>query len=671
MAQDEAGATLVLALVFLVAVSLIVLGLLNWVGTSLTATISFSSERVQEADATSAVNLAIQESRITFASQMENAFGGTTASATSQPSNCWFNNGTGQQPPQIGNDTQIYVWCSMIWQPFSANTRIVTYSACPYTVSNVACAAAPLLQVVEVFDDYPPGVGVPLVNPVQCNFYNYCGQSMTQVSWTWRPTVPVVASVSPSTTSIAGGAPITVTGTGFLPGSSVNFTEESGGAPTSNNAVVTVPASQVSASNCTGPNSTCTTLSLPAPSVTSGVPTGSLAGNYFVTVTTPGMATAGGNPTPGATSLFVQPGGVLNYSNVTPTVTAISGTSVSGGVPGGNITGGSTITLTGTGFFSTPNFAAQVWLYCDTAATNSNCSGASPVMANNVNVVSDTSITAVTPAVTTAGYWYVQVDTIGGDSTQPPTLDFNYGVQVPIIINLSPTSGAAGTQINLTGDNFLTGSTVNFCLDQNGGPQPGCLDANGNPNPTGPAISASSTVNSPTSMTVTVPSSGLTANAQYFPVITLPTIQGYNGTTLSSQPYNESNDIFTFQTVTPTVNVTYPVSGTHYYSSGGGRRTAWSGPIAGTASSNSAGTISTTAVAIEDTTTNKWWNGSSFSATTQTFVPAMGTTSWSYAGLSTTNLNAQNAGDSYAVTAEATDSLNNQGTSATITFRYG
>ena len=659
IAQDESGAILILALVFLVAVSLIVAALLTFVGTSLTATASFTNARINETAATNAVNLAIQESRVTFATQMENAFGGSTTSSASQPSACWFDSGGNPQQPQpIAGQPQYDVWCSMIWQPFSSNTRIVTYSACPSSVSNVVCTAAPTLQVVEDFDDYPPGVGVPLVNPVQCNFYNYCGQSMTQISWQWKPTVPVVTSISPTTTSVAGGVTVTITGTGFLPGSSVNFTEESGGSPTSNNVVVTVPASQVTASNCSGPNKTCTTLSLSSPAVTAGVPSGSLAGSYFVTVTTPGTPTAGGIPTPGATSQFVQPGGVLNYTTVKPTVTGISGTVETGGVPGGNISGGSTVTLTGTGFFSASNFAAQVWFTCDTA-TNSNCSGASPVMASSVNLVSGTTLTAVTPAVTAPGNWYVQVDTIGGNSTQPPTLDFNYGVQVPIIINLSPSSGAAGTQINITGGNFLSGSTVAFYLDQNGNQSGSAI----------PATVLSSPAPTATSIWVTVPNTGLTANSQYFPVITLPTIQGYNGPT-SSQPYNEPADIFTYQVVTPTVNVTFPVTGVHYFVSGSSHNWPANGNITGTATSNSAGTISTTAVAIEDTTTNRWWNGTSFSATTQTFVSATGTTSWSYS-LPASALNAQGSNHSYSVIGEATDSLNNQGTSATITFRFG
>ena len=43
--HDESGAVIILALVFLVAVSLIVTGLLTFVGTSLHATGSFQNER--------------------------------------------------------------------------------------------------------------------------------------------------------------------------------------------------------------------------------------------------------------------------------------------------------------------------------------------------------------------------------------------------------------------------------------------------------------------------------------------------------------------------------------------------------------------------------------------------------------------------------------------------
>src|ERR1700736_4414003 len=80
--QDEAGAVIILALVFLVAVSFIVIALLGWVGTSLSATTHFSNERASENAATSAVNLAIQNSRYTFTPAMVNA---------SPPVQCWGN----------------------------------------------------------------------------------------------------------------------------------------------------------------------------------------------------------------------------------------------------------------------------------------------------------------------------------------------------------------------------------------------------------------------------------------------------------------------------------------------------------------------------------------------------------------------------------------------------
>ncbi len=117
---------------------------------------------------------------------------------------------------------------------------------------------------------------------------------------------------------------------------------------------------------------------------------------------------------------------------------------------------------------------------------------------------------------------------------------------------------------------------------------------------------------------------------------------------------------FTYNTTPPTVSITYPVNG--IYGSN------WTGKITGTASSNSGAgtTIKSTAVAIENTKTSKWWNGTSFSSTTQTFVAASGTTSWSLA-LARVNLT---SGDSYSVIAKATDNLGNVGTSSTVTFTY-
>ena len=119
---DESGAILILSLVFLVAVSLIVIALLGWVGTSLQATTSFSSERNVEYAATDAVNLAIQNTRFQFDAGSPTPFLNNPA-----PELC----ATYDIPNnQTGGVVQVY--CSMLWQPFSANTRLFTYSACSY-----------------------------------------------------------------------------------------------------------------------------------------------------------------------------------------------------------------------------------------------------------------------------------------------------------------------------------------------------------------------------------------------------------------------------------------------------------------------------------------------------------------------------------------------------------
>ena len=109
----------------------------------------------------------------------------------------------------------------------------------------------------------------------------------------------------------------------------------------------------------------------------------------------------------------------------------------------------------------------------------------------------------------------------------------------------------------------------------------------------------------------------------------------------------------------PTVTITYPVNGATYGSD-------WTSMITGTASAGAGTTIKSAEVAIEDTTSGKWWNGTSFSASSQTFVPVTDTTTW-LLSFGAGNLT---SGDNYSVVAEATDSLGNIGTSSTVRFTY-
>ena len=119
-----------------------------------------------------------------------------------------------------------------------------------------------------------------------------------------------------------------------------------------------------------------------------------------------------------------------------------------------------------------------------------------------------------------------------------------------------------------------------------------------------------------------------------------------------------STTTFTYSTAAPTVTVTYPVNSTTY-------GTNWTGTIMGTAGSNSGASLSSTVVAVEDTTAAKWWNGTSFRASSQTFVVTGGTpAAWTLA-LAAGNLT---SGHTYTVIGKATDNAGNIGTSSTTTF---
>ena len=147
-------------------------------------------------------------------------------------------------------------------------------------------------------------------------------------------------------------------------------------------------------------------------------------------------------------------------------------------------------------------------------------------------------MTALTPPVTAAGTYYVQVEVFNSYSTQTnttlPSNLFTYTVQAPLIISLSPQTGATGSSIIITGANFLTGSTVGFCpvASYNFNTFACSVTATPGTVATSPAITA-------TQMTVSVPTM---AAGNYYPIVTLPS--QYSGTP-ASQPYNLPADIFT------------------------------------------------------------------------------------------------------------------------------
>ncbi|HXA16462.1 MAG TPA: IPT/TIG domain-containing protein [Thermoanaerobaculia bacterium] len=128
---------------------------------------------------------------------------------------------------------------------------------------------------------------------------------------------------------------------------------------------------------------------------------------------------------------------VVKAANPAPTVTSIAPTT-------GSPSGGTAVTITGTGFLTgaTVKFGGT--------------------LATNVSVVSATSITATTPAH--AG-GKVDVVVTNSDS-QSATLaqSFTYALPAPTISVVSPATGPTSglTPVTITGTNFQSGATVTF-----------------------------------------------------------------------------------------------------------------------------------------------------------------------------------------------------------------
>ena len=238
-----------------------------------------------------------------------------------------------------------------------------------------------------------------------------------------------VTSLSPNTGPTSGGTTVTITGTGFTGATAVTFAG--------------VPASSFTVNSDT--------------SITAVSPASSGSPNVAVT-------TAGG------TSASVA-GDVFTFVVVPAAITSLSPNS-------GPASGGTTVTITGTGF---------------TGATAVIFAGV-PV---SFTVNSDTSITAVSPAYA-AGAHYVVVTTPAGTSVKVAGDMFTYVSDLNVITSLSPNSGPAsgGTTVTITGTGFTGATAVIFA-----------------------GVPVSFTVNSDTSITAVSPA--YAAGAHYV-VVTTP-----------------------------------------------------------------------------------------------------------------------------------------------------
>jgi len=289
---------------------------------------------------------------------------------------------------------------------------------------------------------------------------------------------PVISTVSPPAGPLAGGVLVTLTGTGFQTGATVTF----GGSAATGVTVVSAtsitavtPAHTAAAANVvvtnpdtqTGTCAGCYTYE-PAPAPTSITPNaGSTAGGTTVSIVGTGFLA-------GATVLFGATAATGVTVNSGTSITAITPPLGAGTVPvivtnidgqsgtlnnaysynpppqlvslspsGGALGGGTSVTLTGTGFQT----GAKVTF--------------NGIMATGVSVVSATTIMATTPA-NAAGTDPVVVTNSDLQSSVPCDC-FTYE-PAPTVTAVSPTNGSkgGGAIVTITGSGFLAGAMVTF-----------------------------------------------------------------------------------------------------------------------------------------------------------------------------------------------------------------
>jgi hypothetical protein len=352
------------------------------------------------------------------------------------------------------------------------------------------------------------------------------GQNATSVSsFTVLPS-PVITSITP--TSGAVGSIVTINGDNFSTTAAQNVVRFNGV-----DAIVT-------ASN---PNAKRLTVVVPA-GATTGPVTVTLNGvtvsspTNFTVLPTPIITEF--SPTSGAVGATVIITGtdfsaspVVAFGGISATVSASTSTSITTTVPVGATSGPISITTSGVTITSATNFtvlpaptitgfspgSGAVGATINISGTNFNTTPSQNVVRFNgtlatVTASTATSITAVVPAGATSGLLSLTVSGITISSATNFTV-----LQTPTITSFSPSAGAIGASVTITGTNFSASPTVFF---------------NG--------ISASVTTSNSTSITANIPvgattgpisitTSGVTiSSASNFTILPTPIIESFSPT---------------------------------------------------------------------------------------------------------------------------------------------
>jgi hypothetical protein len=275
---------------------------------------------------------------------------------------------------------------------------------------------------------------------------------------------PSISSFTPTSGPV--GASVTITGTSFTNATDVKFngTSATFTADSDTQITATVPTGATSGTlSVTGPGGTGTSGSsfIVAPAISSFTPTSGPVGTS-VTIT-------GANFT-GASS--------VTFNGTSATFTFDSATQITATVPTGATTGPIAVTTTaGTGT-SASNFTVTVGpAPTITSFSPDNGGVGTAVTINGTNFGGATSVgfggASTTQFTVANNSKKITVNVPSGAATGPITVttpggtatsatNFTIVNQAPTISSFTPTSGNAGTQVQITGDNFIGVTSVMF-----------------------------------------------------------------------------------------------------------------------------------------------------------------------------------------------------------------
>jgi hypothetical protein len=291
---------------------------------------------------------------------------------------------------------------------------------------------------------------------------------------------PILASITPTSGTTAGGTSVTITGTNLENATAVDFgtTPATITSDTSGVIMATSPAGAAGTVNVTvtttGGTSAVSTSGqftyIPPPAVTAVTPdAGPLAGGTTVTITGTGLANAstvdfGTNSAKivsdtGSQIVVTDPPGAAGTVEVTVTTsigatttttsgqfTYVAPPTVTGVTPTtGPTTGGTSVTIAGT------NLTNATTVEFGTATAT---------------IISDTAaqIVVTSPVVAVAGTVNVTVTTAGGTTAISTSDQYTYFVPQPVVYAVTPTAGptAGGTTVTISGFALGYASSVQF-----------------------------------------------------------------------------------------------------------------------------------------------------------------------------------------------------------------